>query len=114
VPPTTQAPTRWWVAFAVAAVVNVVAVYAPTDAGGGALFPFADKAAHLLLFAAVAFTGRRAGVAAGPLLAVLVAHALSSELVQGSLLARRSGDPWDVLADVVGAVIGSALGARRA
>lgn len=39
---------------------------------------------------------------------LLVAHAVVSEVVQASLLTARSGDPWDVVADVAGALAGVA------
>jgi hypothetical protein len=95
-----------WLVFAAAVVVNVLAVYAPSDVGGGAALPYADKLAHVLLFAAVSFTGRRAGVPGGPLLALLATHAITSEVVQGVLLAGRSGDPWDAVADLTGTLVG--------
>ncbi len=104
--------TGWWVAFGVSAMVNVVAVYAPA-AGGGGLFAHADKLAHLLLFAVVGFTGRRAGVPGGLLLAVLVGHAVVSEAVQALTLPQRSGDAGDVGADVLGSLVGVWLGGGR-
>ena len=99
-------------AFAVAVALNLVAVYAPSDAGGATLFPYADKLAHVLVFALVAWTGLRAGVPGVPLLTVLIAHAAASEVLQPALLPRRTGDLADVLAAVVGVVAGVAT-ARR-
>jgi hypothetical protein len=71
--------------------------------------PHLDKIAHAVAFAAVAWTGLRAGVPARWLLPALVLHALVSEMVQGELLARRSGDPADVLADLLGTLAGALL-----
>lgn len=92
--------------FACSVVVNLVAVYAPSDEGAGSLFPGADKLGHIVVFAAVAWTGRRAGVAAAVLGLALTAHAVTSELVQAAVLPQRSGDPRDVVADLLGAALG--------
>jgi len=99
-------------AFAAAVVLNLVAVYSPSDAGGAALFPSADKLGHVLVFGLVAWTGRLVRLPAVPLSSVLVAHAVISEVVQAALLPRRAGDPGDVVADVVGVLLGLALAAR--
>lgn len=99
------------VAFAVAVGVNLVAVYAPSAAGAG-LFPHADKVAHLLVFAAVAATGVPAGVPIRWLAGLLVAHAVLSEIVQAVWLTQRSGDPGDVVADLVGIGLGLVVGRR--
>lgn len=92
---------------AAAVVVQLAVLYwpGPVDAGG-ALVPGADKIVHLLVFAAVAVTGRLARVPLPLLAGLLVGHAVVSELVQHHLLARRTGDVWDVLADVAGALAG--------
>ncbi len=84
------------------------------QAGPDAGIPFADKVAHLFLFASVAFLGLRVGVPARWLLAVLVANAVVSELVQHFLLPQRSGDPFDALADLAGARAGCVAGIPRA
>jgi VanZ family protein len=69
-------------------------------------FPAADKVVHLLLFALLAAATRwRFGPAAW-LLAVVAAYAAASELVQGLALEDRSGDPVDVVADLLGAGLG--------
>jgi len=99
-------------AFAAAVVLNLVAVYSPSDAGGAALFPSADKLGHVLVFGLVAWTGRLVRLPAVPLSAVLVAHAVVSEVVQAALLSRRAGDPGDVVADVAGVLLGLVLAAR--
>jgi hypothetical protein len=71
--------------------------------------PYLDKLVHVLVFAAVAWTGLRAGVPARWLLPLLVLHAVTSELVQARLLAQRSGDPADVVADLAGTLAGTLL-----
>lgn len=93
------------VTFAAAVAVNVAALYWPRGVSGGDV-PGADKVVHLLLFAAVAATGVRAGVPVRWLAGLLAAHAVCSELAQHWLLPLRSGDPWDAVADLVGAAVG--------
>jgi len=104
-----------WAAFALACAVNLYGLYAPSQPGP-ALFTGADKVGHLLSFAFVMGTGLLAGIPARWLAAALLAHAIVSELIQYLVLPGRSGDPVDVVADVVGIGIGWAGGhllARR-
>jgi VanZ family protein len=97
----------WQIAFAVACVVNVAVLYSPQ--AGGSDIPYADKVVHVLLFAAVAFTGCRIGLPLRWLVAVLVLNAVTSELVQHFWLPERSGDVFDVVADVTGVALGAWL-----
>jgi VanZ family protein len=100
-----------WV-FAAAMVLNLAILFNPGSPGDPATFvPHRDKIVHFLSFAAVAWSGRRVGIGSLVLGAALVAHAVESELVQHFLLPRRSGDPFDALADVLGATAGLALAA---
>jgi VanZ family protein len=86
-------------------VVSLYVLFAPAQ-GGPTLFDGSDKVVHLLLFAALAGTGRWRFGAQPALLLGVVAYAVVSEVVQGALLSGRSGDPVDVLADLVGAAAG--------
>ena len=103
---------RWRWLLAAAVVVQILVLYLPVSGPGGAL-PGADKVVHAAVFGAVAFTGRRAGVPLLPLVALLVAHAVVSEIVQGMLLPGRQGDPWDAVADVAGTGLGAWLAGDR-
>ena len=76
------------------------------------MFPGADKVVHLLLFAALAATTRWRFGSAGVGLAAVAAYAVLSEVVQARVLPERSGDAYDVVADLVGAAAGWLL-ARR-
>lgn len=100
--------TWWGVAFVLAAVLNLVLLYWPRQVGGPSVVHL-DKAVHLVSFAALAWTGLRAGLRRRWLLPLLALHAVASEVVQGVLLARRSGDGWDVVADLAGVVVGAVL-----
>ena len=96
-------------ALALAVLLQLAVLYAPS---GTAAQPFvhSDKVVHVLVFAvpvalAVVVT-RRPGWVAG----VFLAHAVVSEVVQGTLLPLRAGDPLDALADAVGVGLGVLLG----
>jgi VanZ family protein len=92
-------------------VLSLYVLFTPRTGGEG-LFPGADKVVHAVLFALLAATTRwRFGAAASGLAAV-AAYAVVSELVQALLLSARSGDPYDVLADLLGAAAGWLLAAR--
>ena len=86
-------------------------LFTPAVAGDGP-FPGSDKVVHALLFGALAATTRwRFGP--GLLgLGLIAAYAGLSEVVQGELLSTRSGDAYDVVADLLGALVGWLLPRR--
>ena len=87
----------------VALAVHLYGLYDPTPTGGG--LEINDKLVHGLLFGIPALLGVLRGAGGWwPLLLAL--HAPVSELVQARLLARRTGDPWDGVADLVGVALG--------
>ncbi|MCF6746200.1 VanZ family protein [Blastococcus sp. KM273128] len=92
-------------AFAVALLVSAVVLFLPSS-GVPTAPPGTDKVVHLLVFAALAGTGRWAGMPRVPLGAALLAYAVGSELVQGLTPIGRSMSAADVVADVVGIVLG--------
>ncbi len=96
-----------WVLLAVTLLVQGVVLYAP-QAPGESPFPSADKVVHLLVFAAPAALAVLGGIRPRVVVGVLGAHAVLSELVQAAVLADRSGDPVDVVADLVGIGLGVA------
>ena len=87
-------------------LASLYVLFWPDPAGGGVSVPGADKVVHLLLFAALAATARLRFGGALSVLAVLVAYAVVSELVQALLLSRRSGDLLDLVADLLGVALG--------
>ncbi|MCH1884011.1 VanZ family protein [Agrococcus sp. ARC_14] len=106
-----------WIGFALAVLLQLVVLYAPSTPDGTPSIPGADKVIHVAVFLLPALLGVLAGIRPLPLGVVLVAHAIGSELVQHVLLPERSGDAWDAVADIVGIGLGLALGvaiARRA
>ena len=80
--------------------------------GGDGLFDGSDKVVHLLLFALLAATTRWLFGSGLLGLGLVAAYAVVSEVVQGALLSTRSGDAYDVVADLLGALLGW-LVARR-
>jgi len=78
----------------------------PEPVGGGSGLPGADKVVHVGLFALLAATARLRFGGDRRVLVALGAYAVVSELVQAALLTTRSGDGWDVLADLIGVAAG--------
>ncbi len=93
------------VVFAVLLVVHLAALYWPRIGIQGPV-TWSDKVAHVLLFLAPTVAGLLAGVRPAYVVGLLAWHAPVSELVQHYLLANRSGDPWDAVADLGGVVLG--------
>ncbi|GAA3593597.1 VanZ family protein [Agrococcus terreus] len=99
----------WLAALALAVVVQLVVLYLPSPPEGPGI-PGLDKVVHVGVFAAPALAGVLGGLRPAVLGAALAAHAVVSELAQHALLAERSGDAWDVAADLVGVALGLAVG----
>ncbi len=97
------------IAFVAACLLNLYAVYWPTEPGPSMGIPHIDKVAHFTIFALVAVTGRWTGVPLRVLAPVLVVQAIGSEIVQGSFESTgRDGDPFDATADLLGVAAGLA------
>lgn len=94
-------------AFVVLLVASLVSFLTPADdlADPGV----DDKVAHALTFAVLALAGRVAGWRPLPLLAGLAAYAVVTEVLQHVLPIGRHGDVLDVVADLVGVLLGLAL-----
>lgn len=108
---------RWAgpVAFAAVVLLSLVVLFSPgSDVPSG--IPISDKVIHFSLFAALAVTGRLAGIAPVPLAVGLVAYAGVSEVLQTVLPINRDGDVRDGIADTLGSLVGIgvvALALRR-
>ena len=102
----------WRSVFGVVVVVSAYVLLAPDD-GTPSVLPDLDKLVHVLVFAALAFTGRRAGLPLAPLVVGLLLYAGGSELLQGTDLLGRSRSGWDALADAAGIAVGAAAAGRR-
>jgi len=105
--------TAWRWAFAVAVVVQLLALYAPSAPAPPSGLPL-DKVVHVGVFAAVAWTGIRAGLPVRWVVGVLLAQSVVSELVQHFWLPHRSGDWRDAAADAVGTLVAAAWAVRTA
>lgn len=96
------------VALAATLLLQVVVVYAPQTPGPPPAIPHADKLIHAVVFALPVLAVGLPRVRWWPVVALLLAlHAPVSEITQHLLLPGRSGDPWDVVADLVGVGIAS-------
>ncbi len=90
-----------------AVLLHLAVLYAPTvpDTGVSGV-PGADKTAHVAVFALVVAAALWAGLPARVVVPLGLAHAVVSEVVQHAAYPGRSGDVWDVVADVVGVGLG--------
>jgi len=86
--------------------VQLVVLYVPRAPVGPPVGGF-DKLVHLSIFAAPAFAALVVGIRARWALGILALHAPISELIQHFVLPHRSGDVFDVLADLSGILIGA-------
>ena len=91
--------------FAVVVLVSLAVLFAPASDVPSAP-PGVDKVVHVVLFAALALSGRWAGLGVGVLVVLLLGYAVASELIQGFTPLARSASPADVLADATGIVVG--------
>ena len=95
---------RWQIAFVAALIVQVWALYWPHQPSVGSGLPL-DKVVHFGLFFAVTYAGLRAGFSRSLVVGAMLAQALLSETLQHFLLPQRSGDVWDLVADVAGITV---------
>ena len=91
--------------FAVVVLVSLAVLFVPADDVPSSP-PGVDKLVHLLLFAALAVSGRWAGARAGVLGVLLVLYAAVSEVVQGLSALERSASVADWVADAIGVLAG--------
>ena len=101
--------------FAVVVLLSLAVLFAPASdvptAPAGV-----DKLVHIGLFAALAVSGRWAGIGSRMLAPLLLGYAAVSEVVQGLAVLDRSVSFADWVADAAGMVLGLAvwaLSARR-
>ena len=92
-------------------MLSAYVLFTPST-GGPTLFDGSDKVVHLLLFGALAATTRWRFGRSTAALAAVVAYAVVSEVVQAVLLSTRSGDAYDVVADLLGVALGWLLASR--
>ncbi|CCG04567.1 hypothetical protein [Blastococcus saxobsidens] len=97
------APAR--ATFALVVLVSLVVLFVPAS-GVPSAPPGTDKVVHLLLFAALAVSGRWAGARTAPLAAALLTYAAASEVVQGLTPLARSMSFADWAADAIGVAVG--------
>ncbi|MGL5928522.1 MAG: VanZ family protein [Dermatophilaceae bacterium] len=95
---------RLWLAASV--VVQLLVLYLPRGVAPPSSLPGADKVVHAVVFLLPVLLALLAGFAARAVVAVSALHAILSELAQASILPARSGDVWDVAADLLGVLCG--------
>jgi VanZ family protein len=93
------------ITFAAALLLSLVVLFTPASGVHWAP-PGLDKLVHAALFAGLAVSGRWAGAGRGSLAVLLTVYAAVSEVAQEWAPLNRTGSPADVLADVVGLLLG--------
>ena len=91
--------------FAVVVLVSLAVLFAPANDVPSAP-PGVDKLVHLVLFAALAASGRWAGARTGVLAGLLLGYAAVSEVVQAMPALGRSASVADWVADAAGILLG--------
>jgi membrane associated rhomboid family serine protease len=94
--------------FAVVVLVSLAVLFAPGPAVPSAPVGV-DKVVHGTLFAALALSGRWAGIRRGVLAALLPLYAAGSELLQEIPALARDASLGDLVADVAGVLAGLLL-----
>ena len=97
----------WIAAAALTLLLQLVVLYAPRAPAVVTSGLPLDKVGHAIVFALPTVALIAAGLPRGWVIGLMAAHAPVSELVQQQLLGARSGEGWDVVADLVGVGIGA-------
>lgn len=84
-------------------------LYAPDLPAGESDLPL-DKLGHFGMFALVAALAVLAEIRMRWIVVILVGQAVLSEIIQHLVLPGRAGDPWDLVADLLGIVVGVLVG----
>nr|WP_314143428.1 VanZ family protein [uncultured Rhodococcus sp.] len=90
---------------AVTFVVSLIVLFTPAS-GVPSGFQHSDKIIHFVLFAALAYTSRLAGIGWTRTALWVPAFAAISEVLQAILPLGRSGSVADALADAAGVAVG--------
>lgn len=90
---------------AVTFVVALIILFTPAS-GVPSGFQHSDKIIHFVLFAALAYTSRLAGIGWDRTALWVLAFAVVSEFLQAILPLGRSGSVIDALADAAGVAVG--------
>lgn len=93
-------------AFVIAFVIQCWALYSPTTSSTPS-FPHSDKVAHFILFAVVTALAVLSLIRPTIVIAAMATQAVISESVQAAIPSLgRSGDLYDIAADLIGIVVG--------
>ncbi|AOS64373.1 VanZ family protein [Actinoalloteichus hymeniacidonis] len=90
-----------WTPFLLALLTSIVVFFMPAS-GVPSAPPGTDKVVHAAVFAALTVTGLWTTISRLLLAIALACYACLTEVLQANLPLGRSGDPGDVVADLVG------------
>lgn len=93
-------------------LVSAVAFFTPDLEGPGIALPGADKAVHLVMFAALTAAAAWCFGVRPVVVAAVLAYALAVEAVQGLLVDGRSASLLDLVADGIGITLALWTSAR--
>lgn len=94
-----------WTALVVALIAQCVGLYSDGAPGPPPTIPHLDKLAHLLSFAIP--TALATWLRARWLVWAFAGHAVVSEFLQSWLTSARIFDPWDMVANLTGVLVGA-------
>lgn len=115
---------RWWpTALVLAAILWLTLAPHPVGDTEIELFPGADKLIHAIMMGGLAFTAlfdyarkgtwrksRKIKVAVASTVAIIcIIFSCADEWAQGVMELGRSTDPWDLVADIIGIILASAI-----
>jgi VanZ family protein len=104
-------PLKYYAPLAVSLVAALIILFTPAS-GVPSGFQHTDKIIHFLLFAALAYSSRFAGMTTHVTLAWTVGFAVVSEILQALLPLGRSGSALDAVFDILGVGAGLLIAVR--
>ncbi|NIL76015.1 MULTISPECIES: VanZ family protein [Rhodococcus] len=103
-------PLKYYVPLTISMTAALIILFTPAS-GVPSGFQHSDKIIHFLLFTALAYSSRFAGISVARTAAWIVAFAVASEILQAVLPLGRTGGVDDALFDVLGVGAGLLIAA---
>jgi VanZ family protein len=104
-------PLKYYAPLTISTIAALIILFTPAS-GVPSGFQHSDKIIHFLLFAALAYSSRFAGIRVTRTAAWTIAFAVASEILQAVLPLGRTGGVDDALFDALGVAAGLVIAAR--